>query len=129
MHLSTLMRLADLGDGEMSAVDRKELIQAASAVKVLALSRSIPTEAAAREMARVCGLTGTAVERLRQEQDELMVTIEVGFRRCAPEVITLTDGSVHEVKHEKLGMIYERLSRLHGVKPRTLKDWCREWLS
>jgi hypothetical protein len=58
----------------------------------------------------------------------LIVAIEVGFRRGAPDTVTLTDGSKHDVRHEKLGNIYERLAGLHGVKVRTIKDWCRKHL-
>lgn len=128
MHLSTWLRLADLKDGEMKPEDRRELMQAAAVLKQLLFVRSISPENAAREMAHVCGLTGTEIERWRQEQDELMATIMIGFRRGAPDTITLTDGSEHKVEHEKLSDIYKRLADRHGVKPRTIKDWCRKHL-
>ncbi len=129
MHLSTWLRMADLGDGELKPEDRQELLQAATIVKQLLFARPVSPEDAAREMARVCGLKGAEVERWRQEQDELLVTMAIGFRRCAPDVITLSDGSEHKVEHEKISAMQERLAKLFGVKRRTIKDWCRKWLS
>jgi hypothetical protein len=128
MHLSTWLRIADLGDGELKPEDRQELLQAATIVKQLLFARPISPEDAAREMARVCGLKGAEVERWRQEQDELMATILIGFSRSAPDTVTLTDGSQHKVKHEKLGDIYKRLAKRHNVTPRTIKDWLRKHL-
>jgi hypothetical protein len=79
-------------------------------------------------MAHVCGLTGIEIERWRQEQNEIMATIMIGFRRGAPDSITLSDGSEHKVQHEKLSDIYKRLARRHGVRVRTIKDWVRQQL-
>jgi hypothetical protein len=128
MHISTWLRLADLGDGELKPEDRQELLQAAIAVRHLLFARPIPPEDAAREMARVCGLKGSEIERWRQEQAEFMATILIGFNRYAPDTVTLSDGSVHKVEHEKLGDIYKRLAKRHDVKPRTIKDWVRKHL-
>jgi hypothetical protein len=128
MHISTWLRLADLDDAELRPEDRKELMQAAAVVKQLLFARNVSPGDAAYEMARVCGLSGIEIERWRQEQDETMATVMVGFRRGAPDTITLTDGSEHKVEHEKLGDLYDRLAQRHGVKPRTIKDWCRKHL-
>ena len=129
MHLKTWLRIADLKDrSALKPEDWAELIQATKAVKHLLFGRPILPRDAADEMARACGLSGTEIERWRREQDELMATIQIGFRRGAPDTVTLTDGSEHKVQHEKLGDIYKRLAAQHDVKVRTIKDWCRKHL-
>jgi len=128
MHISTWLRLADLEDGEIRPEDRKELTQAAAVVKALLFARNVSPTDAAFEMSRICGLSGTEIARWRQEQDEMAVAVVIGFRRGAPDTITLTDGSEHKVKREKLGDIYNRLAERQGVKARTIKDWCRKHL-
>ena len=77
-------------------------------------------------MAHVCGLTGSEVERWRQEQNEIMATIMIGFRRGVPDLVTLPNGTEH--KAERLGDMYKRLASRHGVKVRTIKDWVRKHL-